>query len=659
MQSTQILFFLAAAIAVQGYPALHSSQQNIPNEGQLFSMLPHVPKEEAISDSKLTNSIKEQDTPDLEATTDTEESIHLTEDLGDESLQDLPDIEANTEIKQLISILSSLIEESMDEGNMDDSTQDLSEIEADTEVKLISQEQEDDSSEDLSDVEATSESEESINTSSEETSDIVASVENESTIPTEEATNESPEDTSDIEIITDELIAVNEDSVEASAEDTSDTETSAEIEMIAETEDSVEASAEDTSDIEITTDDELIALNEESIEASAEDTSDTETSAEIEMIAETEDSVEASAEDTSDTETAAEIEMIAETEDSVEASAEDTSDPEAATETEMTTEAEEPMEASAEDTSDPEAATGIEMTTEAEEPMEASAEEAATESEVKPFNLTKLIAFINLSRTYSGAIPENVVQQFVEKNFPGLHSSVRENQYQAIIKTIIGLDNIFKNLAPVRRELNGSLKIVHKAIVRSCEILSNYVESLETDSVPYSELPKEVADAITEVVSSLNEAIEHIYPVFPELGNAVLTLIEDIPNMVTAFPAIATYVGAHRKEFRSKLFITFPALEKMVPAFNAGLPKFTQKLVPQILAASFSARPLLSASNENVLPSFQTNNPFLEKTQPLYYPSSEHQFSSSYDSISPYFFRPQHYLLNDYQEPHIRFTFGK
>jgi len=607
MQSTQILFFLAAAIAVQGYPALHSSQQNIPNEGQLFSMLPHVPKEEAISDSKLTNSIKEQDTPDLEATTDTEESIHLTEDLGDESLQDLPDIEANTEIKQLISILSSLIEESMDEGNMDDSTQDLSEIEADTEVKLISQEQEDDSSEDLSDVEATSESEESINTSSEETSDIVASVENESTIPTEEATNESPEDTSDIEIITDELIAVNEDSVEASAEDTSDTETSAEIEMIAETEDSVEASAEDTSD----------------------------------------------------TETAAEIEMIAETEDSVEASAEDTSDPEAATETEMTTEAEEPMEASAEDTSDPEAATGIEMTTEAEEPMEASAEEAATESEVKPFNLTKLIAFINLSRTYSGAIPENVVQQFVEKNFPGLHSSVRENQYQAIIKTIIGLDNIFKNLAPVRRELNGSLKIVHKAIVRSCEILSNYVESLETDSVPYSELPKEVADAITEVVSSLNEAIEHIYPVFPELGNAVLTLIEDIPNMVTAFPAIATYVGAHRKEFRSKLFITFPALEKMVPAFNAGLPKFTQKLVPQILAASFSARPLLSASNENVLPSFQTNNPFLEKTQPLYYPSSEHQFSSSYDSISPYFFRPQHYLLNDYQEPHIRFTFGK
>ena len=603
----QILFFLAAAIAVQGYPALHSSQQNIPNEGQLFSMLPHVPKEEAISDSKLTNSIKEQDTPDLEATTDTEESIHLTEDLGDESLQDLPDIEANTEIKQLISILSSLIEESMDEGNMDDSTQDLSEIEADTEVKLISQEQEDDSSEDLSDVEATSESEESINASSEETSDIVASVENESTIPTEEATNESPEDTSDIEIITDELIAVNEDSVEASAEDTSDTETSAEIEMIAETEDSVEASAEDTSDIEITTDDELIALNEESIEASAEDTSDTET--------------------------AAEIEMIAETEDSVEASAEDTSDPEAATETEMTTEA--------------------------EEPMEASAEEAATESEVKPFNLTKLIAFINLSRTYSGAIPENVVQQFVEKNFPGLHSSVRENQYQAIIKTIIGLDNIFKNLAPVRRELNGSLKIVHKAIVRSCEILSNYVESLETDSVPYSELPKEVADAITEVVSSLNEAIEHIYPVFPELGNAVLTLIEDIPNMVTAFPAIATYVGAHRKEFRSKLFITFPALEKMVPAFNAGLPKFTQKLVPQILAASFSARPLLSASNENVLPSFQTNNPFLEKTQPLYYPSSEHQFSSSYDSISPYFFRPQHYLLNDSQEPHIRFTFGK
>jgi len=633
MQSTQILFFLAAAIAVQGYPALHSSQQNIPNEGQLFSMLPHVPKEEAISDSKLTNSIKEQDTPDLEATTDTEESIHLTEDLGDESLQDLPDIEANTEIKQLISILSSLIEESMDEGNMDDSTQDLSEIEADTEVKLISQEQEDDSSEDLSDVEATSESEESINASSEETSDIVASVENESTIPTEEATNESPEDTSDIEIITDELIAVNEDSVEASAEDTSDTETSAEIEMIAETEDSVEASAEDTSDIEITTDDELIALNEESIEASAEDTSDTET--------------------------AAEIEMIAETEDSVEASAEDTSDPEAATETEMTTEAEEPMEASAEDTSDTEAATGIEMTTEAEEPMEASAEEAATESEVKPFNLTKLIAFINLSRTYSGAIPENVVQQFVEKNFPGLHSSVRENQYQAIIKTIIGLDNIFKNLAPVRRELNGSLKIVHKAIVRSCEILSNYVESLETDSVPYSELPKEVADAITEVVSSLNEAIEHIYPVFPELGNAVLTLIEDIPNMVTAFPAIATYVGAHRKEFRSKLFITFPALEKMVPAFNAGLPKFTQKLVPQILAASFSARPLLSASNENVLPSFQTNNPFLEKTQPLYYPSSEHQFSSSYDSISPYFFRPQHYLLNDSQEPHIRFTFGK
>ena len=577
----QILFFLAAAIAVQGYPALHSSQQNIPNEGQLFSMLPHVPKEEAISDSKLTNSIKEQDTPDLEATTDTEESIHLTEDLGDESLQDLPDIEANTEIKQLISILSSLIEESMDEGNMDDSTQDLSEIEADTEVKLISQEQEDDSSEDLSDVEATSESEESINASSEETSDIVASVENESTIPTEEATNESPEDTSDIEIITDELIAVNEDSVEASAEDTSDTETSAEIEMIAETEDSVEASAEDTSD------------------------------------------------------------------------------PEAATETEMTTEAEEPMEASAEDTSDTEAATGIEMTTEAEEPMEASAEEAATESEVKPFNLTKLIAFINLSRTYSGAIPENVVQQFVEKNFPGLHSSVRENQYQAIIKTIIGLDNIFKNLAPVRRELNGSLKIVHKAIVRSCEILSNYVESLETDSVPYSELPKEVADAITEVVSSLNEAIEHIYPVFPELGNAVLTLIEDIPNMVTAFPAIATYVGAHRKEFRSKLFITFPALEKMVPAFNAGLPKFTQKLVPQILAASFSARPLLSASNENVLPSFQTNNPFLEKTQPLYYPSSEHQFSSSYDSISPYFFRPQHYLLNDSQEPHIRFTFGK
>merc|ERR1712071_311526 len=259
-------------------------------------------------------------------------------------------------------------------------------------------------------------------------------------------------------------------------------------------------------------------------------------------------------------------ELIALNEESIEASAEDTSDPEAAAETEMTTEAEEPMEASAEDTSDTEAATGIEMTTEAEEPMEASAEEAATESEVKPFNLTKLIAFINLSRTYSGAIPENVVQQFVEKNFPGLHSSVRENQYQAIIKTIIGLDNIFKNLAPVRRELNGSLKIVHKAIVRSCEILSNYVESLETDSVPYSELPKEVADAITEVVSSLNEAIEHIYPVFPELGNAVLTLIEDIPNMVTAFPAIATYVGAHRKEFRSKLFITFPALEKMVPA---------------------------------------------------------------------------------------------
>ena len=385
---------------------------------------------------------------------------------------------------------------------------------------------------------------------------------------------------------------------------------------------------------------ELNTLNMDELFNLLPSSSDLEAAAESELEFTTVVPTNAFTEELSDVEAITESELTSVTEEPMNLSPYYSADFEISTESELTSVTEEPKSLSPFDSADVGTATESEMTTHAENsmngfPHDISGVQVPSESEKVSFSLEKLIAYITLSQSNPDAIPEDDMREFLKQSIPDLCPGIR--RCDAIVKTMIGLDQTIKILTPVLPLLSNSLNSLNIAALQLTEIFSRRVESLEGDveyNIP-SQVPQEVSDAMKKVFSAINDAIYYSFLAYPKYRNATASLTKQIPNMILASPTLLRYIRTHSNEIISKLHGTFP--NSMLLSLNS------QKFLPHLFNSYAALASVLPPVGNGHVPSLLHLEPFFGSS-PSYHSGLEYHHSPLQYPSSSYYFIPQQHL---------------
>ena len=118
--------------------------------------------------------------------------------------------------------------------------------------------------------------------------------------------------------------------------------------------------------------------------------------------------------------------------------------------------------------------------------------------------------------------------------------------YQSFIRAFTAMnEDVFVPALPVFRR---SFPFMIKAIPSLCNDLSRYRQSLlvgADNNMSFQPFPRQAFMTLMEILMALNDVLERMLPIAPEVYNAVSLVTQEFPEIVKMFPSFTRYLSTY------------------------------------------------------------------------------------------------------------------